>query len=179
MTPEDLSGWIEHYSETLATDDVIAIRDAVLDRITTSEALALLDHLLIPYIRQVVASARSSDVPDADATPASDDLAEPDTAPSPARPRPAAPSWKTAAIRLLLASTVAIDPDGGDTVLLGDSTARDLTRAACLRRGKADRLLTEAVRLEKLTALLDEHAAATVADLPAPVLEDLARSGSC
>lgn len=130
--------------------------EAVLARVTEADREEALRQALPSIIREAAARER---------------MANPIT-PSAAMPTKARGSWKVQAIReewqRALRNRIHVGP--GDYKFLGDCTYDDLLFAASERMAIADKNAAIARSYNALAALLTEHDAKTVRDLPAEVL---------
>lgn len=130
--------------------------EAVLARVPEGEMAEALRQALPSIIREAAARERSANP----------------IAPSSSMPTKAPGSWKVQAIReewqRALRNRIHVGP--GDYKFLGDCTYDDLLFAAAERTAIADKNAAIARSYNALAALLTEHDAKTVRDLPAEVL---------
>lgn len=176
MRFNELRGWIDYFAQKDGPD-ADRIAESIVEMLTTSQAVALLQEIVSRHARQVLDGEKAAEEA-ADAAALVDPTPEPEPQPLPAAPAQTA-SWRTAGARSLAdrlrQQSVEVSETASDWqwLPLGQCTAEHLERAAALRRARAERETAQAVRFEKIRAALEEHGATTVGDLPDDVLVDV------
>lgn len=147
---------IKQLMDESTTADPKVIAATVLESITTREMGQAFAECLPEYVRIVVVSEGRRKAPSA----------------GPGK------SWKVEAAKAyaqkILRQRVDVSGIGTGWKFLAECTSDDLDSVATHRRKQADELVNTAGWYEKIAALLDEHSAETVKDLPESVLSAIA-----
>lgn len=165
----DLKALIREVAAESAHADPGALAEEVDKRVPDEHLREAFREMLRQFVRQMVVTSRTFPAPTVR------DAAEPAQASSPAPARPANRSWKRNGIykwASVLRERVHVGVGAADWKFLGDCDREDLGFIAEERRALAEANIVKAEQYEKLRALLDEHRAATVRELPEQALED-------
>lgn len=161
----DLKALIREVADESQHADPGAIAEEVAKRVPNKHLRSAFREMLRPFVRQLVATGRTFPAPMTRETAS--------TGSSDTKPRPANRSWKRTGIyRWASVLRERVHVGASDWKFLGDCDRDDLGFIASERRTLAEANLLKAEQYEKLLALLDEHGAATVRDLPEKALED-------